>query len=261
MKTGLIKTLEEIAILREGGKHLARILYAVRDAAVPGITTRTLDALAEKLVRECGGIPAFLGYTPEGAHTAYPGTLCVSVNDEVVHGIAGDRIFAEGDIASIDLGMEYRGLFTDMAITVPIGAVDDQAEKLIRTTEGALAAGILAARGGNTIGDISFAIERYVNERGFVVVEELGGHGVGYSPHEDPHIANYGERGRGMKLRAGMVLALEPIVNEGSRFIKIMPDGYTYVTHDHKRSAHFEHTILITDGAAEILTARHGVSE
>lgn len=253
-KTGMIKTPDEIAVLREGGKHLARILHAVHDAVAPGITTRELDRLAEKLVRECGGIPAFLDYTPEGAHTAYPGTLCVSVNDEVVHGIAGDRVLAEGDIVSIDIGMEYQGLFTDMAVTVPVGKVDDQAKKLIRATEGALAAGIAVARAGNTIGDIGYAIEKEVKGHGFVVVEELGGHGVGYSPHEDPHIANYGTRGQGIKLKAGMVLALEPIVNEGSRYVKLLSDGYTFVTRDHKRSAHFEHTIVITDGPAEILT-------
>lgn len=251
----MIKTPEEIDILREGGKHLARILAHVHDAVAPGVTTRELDALAEKLIRECGGTPAFLNYTPEGARRAYPGTLCVSVNDEVVHGIAGDRVLHEGDIVSIDLGMEYQGLFTDTAVTVPVGKADERAEKLMRATEGALAVGIEQSRAGNTIGDIGDAIERYVHERGFVVVEELGGHGVGYSPHEDPHIPNYGERGSGTKLKAGMVLALEPIVNEGSRFVKVLPDGYTFVTRDHKRSAHFEHTILITDGAAEILTA------
>lgn len=254
MKTGMVKTTEEIAVLRDGGKHLARILHAIRGAVAPGITTRELDRLAERLVRECGGTPAFLDYMPDGAHTAYPGTLCVSVNDEVVHGIAGDRVLADGDIVSIDIGMEYHGLFTDMAITVPVGKVDDQAKKLIRATENALATGIVAARSGNTVGDIGYAIENDVRSHGFVVVEELGGHGVGYSPHEDPHITNYGTRGQGVKLKVGMVLALEPIVNEGSRYVKLLPDGYTFVTRDHKRSAHFEHTILITDGPAEILT-------
>lgn len=254
MKKGLIKTKEEVAILREGGKRLARVLVVVRDAVVPGVTTRELDQLAERLVREVGDEPAFLGYSPEGVNTAYPGTLCVSVNDEVVHGIAGDRVLKEGDIVGIDLGIKHNGLFTDSAITVPVGRIDDNAMKLIQATKGALAAGIDAARGGKTTGDIGDAIEKCVKEHGFVVVEELGGHGVGYSQHEDPHISNYGNRGKGTRLVPGMVLALEPIVNEGTRYIKLMPDKYTYVTRDHKRSAHFEHTVLITDGVPEILT-------
>lgn len=252
----MIKTEEEIAIIREGGKRLARILSALRDAIKPGVTTGELDALAEKLMRDGGDEPAFLGYQPEGARTPYPGTLCVSVNDEVVHGIGGSTVLKEGDIIGIDTGVKHGGFYTDSALTVPVGQVDDAAKKLIATTEGALMAGIAVARAGNTVGDIGHAIEKYVNDRGFVVVEELGGHGVGYHQHEDPHIANYGERGQGVRLRPGMVLALEPIVNEGSRFIKLLSDGYTYVTRDHKRSAHFEHTILITDGDAEILTAR-----
>ncbi|MGB2580514.1 MAG: type I methionyl aminopeptidase [Minisyncoccia bacterium] len=255
-KKGLIKTKEEIEILRDGGKRLARVLSIVRDSVAPGVTTNELDQLAEKLIREGGDEPAFLNYQPEGAHTAYPSTLCVSVNDEVVHGIGGNRVLKEGDIVSIDTGVKHKGLFTDSALTVPVGKIDDTAKKLISATEGALAAGVDAARAGNTIGDIGYAIEKYVKEHGFVVVEELGGHGVGYSQHEDPHIANYGERGQGLRLKPGMVIALEPIVNEGTRYIKLMPDGYTYVTKDHKRSAHFEHTILITDGASEILTAR-----
>ena len=255
-KQGMIKTAEEIEILREGGRRLARILSAVRDSIKPGVTTRELDKLAEKLMRDGGDEPAFLHYTPEGMVIPYPGTLCVSVNDEIVHGIGGDRVLKEGDIIGIDTGLKHKGLFTDSALTVPVGEIDDTAKKLIVATEGALMAGIAVARGGNTTGDIGYAIEKYVKERGFVVVEELGGHGVGYKQHEDPHISNYGDRGQGVKLKPGMVLALEPIVHEGTRYIKLMPDGYTYVTRDHKRSAHFEHTILITDGDAEILTRR-----
>ncbi len=255
-KKGFIKTEEEIAIIREGGKRLAFILSALRDAIKPGVTTRELDQLAEKLIREGGDIPAFLNYTPEGARTPYPSSLCVSVNDEIVHGIASDRVLLEGDIIGIDTGIQHKGLFTDSALTVPVGKIDDAAKKLIKVTDEALAVGISVARAGNTVGDIGYAIEKYVKEHGFVIVEELGGHGVGYHQHEDPHIANYGDRGQGMKLKPGMVLALEPIVNEGTRYIKLMPDDYTFVTRDHKRSAHFEHTILITDGAPEILTLR-----
>lgn len=256
IKKGYIKTEEEIEIIREGGKRLAFILSALRDAIKPGITTRDLDTLAEKLMREGGDIPAFLNYTPEGMNTPYPSSLCVSVNDEIVHGIASDRVLLEGDIIGIDTGIQHKGLFTDSALTVPVGKIDEKSKKLIRVTEDALAKGINAARAGNTVGDIGYEIEKYVKEHGFVIVEELGGHGVGYHQHEDPHIANYGERGRGMQLKPGMVLAIEPIVNEGTRYIKLMPDEYTFMTRDHKRSAHFEHTILITEGAAEILTAR-----
>lgn len=255
-KQGFIKTEEEIAVIREGGKRLARILSTLRDTIKPGVTTGELDALAEKLMRDGGDEPAFLHYTPEGMTIPYPGTLCVSVNDEIVHGIGGNRVLKEGDIIGIDTGVKHNGLFTDSALTVPVGKIDDTAKKLIATTEGALMAGIAVARAGNTTGDIGYAIEKFVKEHGFVVVEELGGHGVGYKQHEDPHISNYGDRGQGVKLKAGMVLALEPIVNEGTRYIKLMPDGYTYVTRDGKRSAHFEHTILITDGPAEILTQR-----
>lgn len=256
-KKGFIKTEEEIEIMREAGRRLARILSRLRDEIKPGVTTGELDKLAEKLMRDGGDEPAFLHYTPEGAVIPYPGTLCISVNDEIVHGIGGDRVLQEGDIVGIDTGLKHKGLFTDSALTVPVGKIDDVAKKLIATTEGALMAAIAAARGGNTVGDIGYAIEKYVKDNSkFVVVEELGGHGVGYAQHEDPHVSNYGDRGQGMRLKPGMVLALEPIVNEGTRYIKLLADGYTYVTRDHKRSAHFEHTILITDGDAEILTKR-----
>jgi len=256
-KQSFIKTEEEIAVIREGGKRLAQILSALRDAVKPGVTTRELDLLAEKLMRDGGDEPAFLNYTPEGMNHAYPGSLCVSVNDEIVHGIGSDRVLKEGDIVGIDTGIKHGGFFTDSALTVPVGEIDEVSKKLISATEGALMAGIAVAREGNTTGDIGNAIEKYVKEHGFVVVEELGGHGVGYKQHEDPHISNYGEKGKGVKLKAGMVLALEPIVNEGTRYIKLMPDHYTYVTKDGKRSAHFEHTILITKGDAEILTERN----
>lgn len=251
---GMIKTEEEIAIIREGGKRLARVLLAVKEIIKPGVTTKELDILAERLIREGGDEPAFLNYTPDGARRPYPGSLCVSVNDEVVHGIAGDRILKEGDIVGIDLGVKHRGLFTDSAITVPVGEIDEHAKKLLKVTEEALIAGIKEAREGKTTGDIGYAIEKYTQQHGFVVVEELGGHGVGYHQHEEPHISNYGTRGYGTRLKAGMVLALEPVVNEGTRYIKLHADGYTYTTKDHKRSGHFEHTILITKGDAEIIT-------
>lgn len=251
----MVKTAEEIAIIREGGRRLATVLLAVKDAMKPGMTTRDLDTLAEKMIRDYGDEPAFLNYTPEGARRPFPASLCVSVNDESVHGIPGDRVLKEGDIVGIDLGVIHKGLFTDAAMTVPVGKIDEAAKKLIHTTEAALMEGINAARAGNTVGDIGYAIETRVKKDGFVVVEELGGHGVGYHQHEDPHVSNYGERGRGVRLKPGMVLALEPIVNEGTRFVKLLSDGYTFTTRDKKRSGHFEHTIVITEtGPAEILT-------
>ncbi|KKU80581.1 MAG: Methionine aminopeptidase [Parcubacteria group bacterium GW2011_GWA1_47_8] len=251
----MIKTKEEIEVIRECGRRLARVLEEVKNAVRPGVTTQELNDLAERLIRAGGDEPAFLQYQPDGVRRPYPGTLCVSVNNEIVHGI-GDprRVLKEGDIIGIDLGIKHKGLFTDAALTVPVGVIDENAKKLIDTTREALQRGIAEARAGKTTGDVGYVIEKYVQEQGFVVVEELGGHGVGYRQHEDPHIANYGERGQGIRLKAGMVLALEPIVNEGTRFIKLLPDDYTYVTRDGKRSGHFEHTILVTDGASEILT-------
>lgn len=253
-KKGMIKTDEEIEIIREGGRRLAMVLLAIKNVIRPGVTTRELDELALHLIREGGDEPAFLNYTPEGARAPYPGTLCVSVNDEAVHGISGDRVLQEGDIVGIDLGLIHKGLFSDSAMTVPVGKIDESAQKLIDVTREALNVGIAQARVGKSTGDIGFAIEKYVVDHGFVVVEELGGHGVGYAQHEDPHISNYGDRGQGVRLKKGMVIALEPIVNEGTRYVKLMPDGYTFATKDHKRSGHFEHTIVITDGDPEILT-------
>lgn len=253
-RQGLIKTEEEIALIREGGRRLATVLQELKKMTKPGVTTKELDLAAEKFIREAGDEPAFLNYRPEGARIPYPGTLCVSINNEVVHGIAGDKILQEGDIVGLDLGVKHKGYFTDSAITVPVGEIDAAAKKLLQVTEESLHLGIKEARAGKTVGDIGHVIEKYVQKHGFVVVEELGGHGVGYRQHEEPHIANYGTPGHGTRLKKGMVLALEPVVNEGTRYIKLLPDGYTYVTKDHKRSGHFEHTILITDGDAEILT-------
>jgi methionyl aminopeptidase len=254
----IIKTKEEIEILREGGKRLATILNKVKDKVVPGVTTRELDLYAEQLIREGGDIPAFLNYRPEGANTPYPASLCVSVNDEVVHGIpAKDRILKEGDIVSIDLGLKHKGLFTDHAITVPVGEVSSASIKLMEITEQALQVGIDAAIGGNTVGDIGYAIESFVRAKGsgkYGIVEVLSGHGVGRAIHEDPYIPNFGKRGQGAKLVPGMVVAIEPMLNNGTKNVTIDKDGYTFRTADRKRSAHFEHTILITEGEPEILT-------
>lgn len=252
----IIKTPEEIEILREGGKHLSTILHKVKEKAVPGISTKDLDLYAEKLIGEMGDVPAFLNYRPAGAKTPFPASLCVSVNDEVVHGIPNKkRILKEGDIVSLDLGLKHKNLFTDMAITVSVGKVNGESRKLMEVTEKALQIGISAVRAGGTVGDIGNAIENFVRSQGkYGIVEVLSGHGVGRAIHEDPYIPNFGKAGKGEKLVAGMVVAIEPMLNIGTKNVTIDEDGYTFRTADGKRSAHFEHTILITDDGAEILT-------
>lgn len=249
-----IKTPEDIMHLRESGKRLARVLLAVRDAIAPGVTTGELDQLAEKLIRDGGDIPPFKGYTPHGARTPFPAALCVSVNDEIVHGIPGDRVIEEGDIVSIDLGVTHHGLVTDSAMSVIAGSAPKEVRKLVERTHEALMLGIKAARGGAHIGDIGAAIEAVANAEGYGIVRELGGHGVGHAVHEDPYVPNYGRKGDGPILKPGMVLALEPMFMLGSEEIRLMPDGYTIITEDGALSAHWEHTILITNGAPEILT-------
>ncbi len=251
----IIKTPKEIEILREGGKRLATVLYKVRGIVKPGISTKDLDAYAYKLIKEMGDEPAFLNYLPEGAETPYPASLCVSVNNEVVHGIPSEKkILKEGDIVSLDLGLKHNGLFTDMAITVPVGEVSSGSQKLINTTEKALEVGIDAARGGYRVGDIGAAIEGFVQRHKYGIVEVLAGHGVGKYIHEDPYIPNFGKANTGAKLVPGMVIAIEPMLNNGTKHVDLDRDGWTFRTADAKKSAHFEHTILITDGEPEILT-------
>ncbi len=251
----MIYNKEEIEILREGGKRLALVLSEVGKKVSAGVTTASLNELAESLIRAGGDKPAFLNHQPEGSPSAFPATLCVSVNDEIVHGIPGDRILKEGDIVGIDLGLSHKGLFVDMAMTVPVGNIDNLTKKLVSTTEQSLYAGIDAAHGGNRVGDIGAAVEKVVRGTGFGIVEELGGHGVGHNVHEDPFIPNYGKAGKGVKLKPGMVIAIEPMLNGGSRHVSLsLEDNFTFSTLDGKYSAHFEHTILITDEAPEILT-------
>lgn len=254
----IIKTKEEIEIIREGGKHLAIVLYKVKEIVKPGISTWELDKYAEKLIREMGDSPAFLNYRPEGASKPYPASLCVSVNDEVVHGIPSkNRILKEGDIVSLDLGLKHKGLFTDMAITAPVGEISESNKKLIEITEKALQVGISAAQAGNTVGDIGNAVEQFVHSqkgKKYGIVEVLAGHGVGRAIHEDPFIPNFGKAGKGEKLVPGMIIALEPMLNNGTKNVTIDDDDWTFRTVDRKNSAHFEHTILITENEAEILT-------
>lgn len=248
-----IKTPEEIEILREGGRRLAWIMQEVIKQVRPGISTQDLDDYAYKLIKEGGDTPAFLNYKPAGAKEGYPASLCTSVNNEIVHCVPSkNKILKEGDIISLDLGLNHRGLFTDHAITVPVGKISKRDQKLLDDTKKALELGIWAAQGGATVGDIGHAIESFAGKK-YGIVRELAGHGVGKKVHEDPHIPNYGKPGKGQKLMPGMVLALEPMLNIGGDDID-MPDHNTVKTLDGSRSAHFEHTILITEGEAEILT-------
>ena len=251
-----IKTKEEIEILREGGKRLAEIMEEISRKVKPGTSSVELNDLAEKMAIQGGDKPAFLNYKPYGAKRPYPASLCVSVNDEIVHGIPNEsgKILKEGDIVSLDMGLIHNGLITDMAITVPVGKIDDSARKLIEVCRESLMKGVEAARGGDNIGDIGFAIERYIRPFGYGIVRELAGHGVGYKVHEEPYVPNFGKRGAGDKLKPGMGLAIEPMLNEGTEKVILDDDGYTYRTKDGARSAHFEHTILITKKDAEILT-------
>jgi methionyl aminopeptidase len=254
---GTIYTKEEIADLREGGKRLADVVRQVAEACAPGVSTAELNEIAEKLIRDCGDTPSFLGYTPRGAKRAFPAAICISVNEEVVHGIPNEdaRTIHDGDIVGLDCGITHKGLITDHCISMIAGSGDDAAKKLLKANKDALMAGIKAARGGAHVGDVGAVVEAIGRENGYGIVFELGGHGVGHRVHEEPYIANVGIAGEGEEFIPGMVVAIEPMFTEGSDRVKLMPDGYTYVTKDGSRAAHFEHTILITEGEPEILTA------
>jgi len=254
----IVKNEQEIEILREGGRRLARILELVVNEVKPGVRTDELDKFVLERIKENGDEPSLLGYHPPFAKRPYPSTICISVNDEVVHGIPSENpvVLKEGDIVGFDLVMKHKDLHTDSALTVPVGEIDDVAKKLIVATKGALEAGIAKTRKGNRIGDIGHAVETCARKYGFSVVEELCGHGVGRSVHEDPQIPNFGNSGEGETLEVGMVLALEPMLNEGKYQVKLDPDGYTFRTRDGKRSAHFEHTVLIGEDGPEVLTKR-----
>lgn len=255
-----IKKPEEIDILREGGKRLARILKEVSSKVAPGVAIKALDAYAAKLITDGGDTSAFLDYQPQGAKRPFPASLCVSINDEVVHGIPNERdiVLQEGDIVSLDLGLIHDGFITDHAITVPVGAIADEDRKLLEVTRQSLMEGIKAAKPGGYVGDIGAAIAKYVEKHErpyrFGIIEVLCGHGVGYAVHEDPFIPNIAEAGTGPRLRPGMVIAIEPMLTTGGINIKLDKDGYTYRTRDASRAAHFEHTVAITEKGPEILT-------
>lgn len=252
--TVIIKTKEQIDGIRKAGKVLAVVLDKIAKFVKPGISTFDIDQYAYKVITEGGDIPASLNYKPEGADRAYPASICISVNNEVVHGIPSkSKILKEGDIVSLDLLIKHDGYFADHAVTVPVGKISKKDQKLLDDTKEALEVGIWSAIGGATVGDIGYAIESFVNRR-YGIVRELAGHGVGVKIHEDPYVTNYGKKGKGQKLIPGMIIAIEPMLNIGGDDIIFMNDGYTVKTADGSRSAHFEHTILITEGEPEILT-------
>ncbi len=244
----ILKLPDEIEKLRTSNLIVAEILSRLREKIRPGVTTGELDAYCEELCRNKRVKPAFKGYR------GYPFALCTSVNGEVVHGMPSDRPLVSGDILSLDFGVNYKGYYGDAAITVPVGAVSADAMRLLKVTEAGLYDAIRQAKAGNRLGDVSAAVQECVESAGFSVVRDFVGHGIGRSLHEDPQIPNYGVRGRGIELRPGMVLAIEPMVNEGSYEVRILADGWTVVTKDGKLSAHFEHSVAITENGPEILS-------
>jgi len=254
MKQTLIKTKQQIEGIKESSKRLALVVQKVAEKIAPGMSTAELDHYAHQLITELGDKPSFLNYTPEGVKHPYPASMCISINDEVVHGIPSeDIILKEGDIVTLDCGINHKGYFSDHAITYPVGTINSEDQKLINITREALAVGIKAAKSGNTIGDIGYAIESFVHGR-YGIIRILSGHGVGLAVHEDPYVPNYGKPGMGEKLVSGMVLAIEPMLTRGSEIVDVLDDEYTYITSDGSQSAHFEHTILITEDGPEILT-------
>ncbi len=250
----IIKTPEQIEILREMGKIHAEILNTLEVFIKPGMTAIELNNEADRLVRQANAIPAFLDYQPDHTYPKYPASLCVSINEVIVHGIpTKDMVIKEGDLVSIDLGVKYKNMFTDSARTVIVGEVSDDKKQLVADAYQALALGIAAAQPGNTVGDIGYAIESFNNKK-YGNVRELSGHGVGVAIHEDPYVPNYGKPGTGARLKPGMVIAIEPMFNLGTSDVHFLDDQYTVVTADGACSAHVEHTVLITGNGPEILT-------
>jgi methionyl aminopeptidase len=249
-----IKTPEEIEKLREGGRRLATIVERVGQKIEPGMTTQELDDYAQELIKEYGDTSAFLGYQTKHDEHPYPGALCVSVNEGVVHGAPSeDVVIQDGDVVKIDCGLVHEGLYTDHARTFLVGNVSDEHKKMVNITREALRIGIAAAKPGNTTGDIGHAIEKFIDGR-YGNVRTLAGHGVGYEVHEEPLIPNYGQAGEGVDLVPGMVVAIEPMLTMGSEDVKVADDGFTFVTTDGSIAAHEEHTLVITDEGPEVLT-------
>jgi methionyl aminopeptidase len=247
----VIKSKQELVLMREAGRVTAKALAAVRELIQPGVTTAELNTAAEEVIRKHGGIPTFLKYP--GPYP-YPATICVSINEELVHGIPGKRKLRTGDIVSVDCGTTLEGFVGDAAITVGVGEISSLAQRLIETTEQALYEGIRQMQAGNRTGDISSAIQRYVEPRGFNVPREYTGHGVGRKMHEGPQVPNYGTAGRGPVLRPGMTIALEPMLLAGTYKTRVMPDEWTVVSADGALTAHFEHSVAVTESEPMILT-------
>ena len=243
-----IKSERDLEILRRSGKILAKIMRQAEGFIRPGVSTAQIDSFTEELVLKEKAIPAFKGYK------GFPATVCTSINEEIVHGIPGERKLKEGDIIGLDLGINYEGYFSDVAITLAIGEVDSRVKKLIDVTKKALFVGIRQARAQNHLSDISYSIQNYVEKNGFSVVRQFVGHGIGYNLHEEPEVPNFGRPGEGPLLESGMVLAIEPMVNMGTWESEILGNGWTAVTKDRLPSAHFEHTVAITENGPEILT-------
>lgn len=251
----IIKSKEEIAIMKEGGKILAAVLKMVADAAKPGIATLQLNSIAEREILKRGATPSFKDYSPEDeSGSPYPAALCVAINDAVVHGIPDETKIKEGDIVGLDLGAEYKGCYTDAAMTVAVGKCSKEAERLIKTAKLCLKKAAAEAKAGARVGNVSAAIQQTAEKAGFSVVRDLAGHGVGRFIHEDPFIFNYGKRGEGIILEEGMTLAIEPMLNSGKSAVKLLDDGWTYKTADGTLSAHFEYTILVKRGKPEVIT-------
>jgi methionyl aminopeptidase len=244
----IIRSPREVEQIRKANVIVAEVLERLKTLVVPGVTTDELDGISEDIILSKGAVPAFKGYR------GYPKTLCVSINEEVVHGIPNKRKLKEGDIVSIDVGTNLHGYFGDAAITLPVGEINPEAKRLLEVTEKALSIGIGMAKVGNRLFDISHAVQAWVESNGFSVVRDFVGHGIGKSLHEDPQIPNFGSPHQGPRLEKGMIFALEPMVNEGTYEVRVLDDGWTVVTADGKPSAHFEHTIAITDGDAMILS-------
>ncbi len=252
----IFKTPEEIAIIKEGGAILAKIIRQVSGSVKPGITLRELNDLAESLILDCGGRPSFKDYDSGYGEPPFPSALCASVNSEIVHAPGNrDLELKNGDIIGLDLGMEYKGLYTDMAVTAGVGRVSKEARKLMKVTKRSLELAIKQVRPGNYVHDISRAIQYHVESQGFSVVRDLVGHGVGKAVHEDPRIPNFIEPGqKRVELKEGMVIAIEPMVNAGTYRVRTQDDGWTVSTFDGKLSAHFEHTVAVTKNGHEIMT-------
>jgi len=243
-----LKSEQELAMLKKSGKILGKAMQRLQGFIKPGVMTSEIDRLAAELLKQEGAVPAFKGYR------GFPANICTSINEEVVHGIPSDRVLKEGDIISLDLGVDYQGYFSDAAVTLPVGRINAQVKKLIEVTKKALSEGIKQARQDNHLSDISYAIQTYVEGHGFSVVRQFIGHGIGCSLHEEPEIPNFGRPHQGPLLKSGMVLAIEPMVNMGTWECKILDNGWTAVTKDGLASAHFEHTLAVTDKGPEILT-------